>query len=192
MKIYIPKSSKDLKIKHFEAYKYIESNAKQFNIMDKVKLISLISEVSIEKLREAKATSIEGLYSKIVDLMSKLRDVSLPLEVNYNDQKYTLRDEFIKHPIGWFIDASSIDFQEQPEMIASLCYIEEGMGYAEKDKHQNVINPLSDRSKVFKEEMPLEVFAKLNAFFLTRFETYKKMKEEIKENRAPSLSSGKQ
>ncbi len=71
---------------------------------------------------------------------------------------------------GWYIDvkANGDAFVEEPELVPAFCYIEKGKRYSQKDKDGNIINPLRDRAKIFRDYFPADVFLDLNAFFLTR------------------------
>lgn len=194
MKITIPKTYKDLRIKHFEVFKYIKDN-EITGIKDKVSIISLFSGVHESKIRQAKADDIQKAYSKCMDLLSSIKLKELPLELTYDNTTYVLVDKFKNMPVGWFIDSDSMNFEDKPEYFPAFCYIEKGMEYAQKDKNSNILNPLSERVKVFEKNMPLDVYIQLTDFFLRKYNQFtnsykliQKAKQKIKNK---SLSSGK-
>ena len=72
------------------------------------------------------------------------------------------------------------DFKKDPIRMASLCYIEKGMSYAQKGENDRIENPTFERDEVFKEHFPLDVYLDLNAFFLKKFSEWHPLYEKFK------------
>lgn len=194
MKLNIPKHISQLRIKHLKAFDIIKEN-EVISISDKIKLISIITDVSENKLRNTNVKGLQKAYSKVLELMNTYKEKEVPLELTYKGVTYELVNEFKKLPIGWFIDSSNVDFEKQPEYFPAFCYLEKGMDYASKDKHGNILNPLSERIKVFNKHLPLDTYLSLSGFFLRKYNQYKnsyRLIQEAKESlRNKKNSSGR-
>lgn len=193
MKINIPKSLEDLKIKHLELFNYITGlDLENIGIENKIKIISLYSGVKEDRLKMVNLESLNKLHSKIAKIIGSYKPQEIPLSITYNNKEYTLRDSFNKLPTGWFIDVSVSDLAKEPEKMIAFCYIEKGMDYAQQDKHKNILNPLSERANVFKDNMPLPLYMSIAGFFLTKYNQYSEASRQIqKARRNLSLSNGK-
>ena len=53
------------------------------------------------------------------------------------------------------------------------------MGYAEVDKHSNILNPVSERQKILEEELFLSDFLDVAAFFLNAYVILKELYLEL-------------
>lgn len=153
--------------------KYFEMLKDDPKIMDVVECNAAFTGIPKEELIRIKAVDHYKLLNEINNLISKYKPLkSIPLKIKYNGQKYTFRDDSTKMPMSWFIDIDLADLGKNPEYLAAFVYVEEGMSYGEIDDHKNIINSMIERSKVFKEHMPLDLFMSLQAFFLTKFNVY--------------------
>ena len=188
MNINVITNIKDLRIKHIEAFKLLKENP---SIIDKINLISAYTGYHIDKLRLVKVNDITKLFDKIVVVMLKYEEKELPLSINIDNKEFELVDDFSKLPVGWFIDCSSVNFEINPELLPAFCYIEKGMGYAEKDKHNNIINSLKDRADLFREHLPLTLHLDWTGFFLRiqkQYKSYCKATRKEKRNNKGFLS----
>jgi hypothetical protein len=68
--------------------------------------------------------------------------------------------------IGWHIDISNSDLQNDPSRLASLMYIEKGTTYGELDENLNMKYSNQERAKLFEEHLPLPDYLNLVSFFL--------------------------
>lgn len=167
----IPAKISDLRIHHLRAFELLE-NTKEWSITKKIELIDIYCSLDSNKLRDADVKSLIKLFDKIVGILASYKQKELPLSIKLDGVEFELQEDFSRLPVGWFIDASSVDFKETPELLPAFCYIEKGMSYAEKDKHKNIKNPLKNRAKIFKEHLPLDLFLDLSGFFLLKQKAY--------------------
>jgi hypothetical protein len=86
-------------------------------------------------------------------------------EIIINGVRYLLVDP-AKVGIGWHIDISNSDLQNDPSRLASLMYIEKGTTYGELDENLNMKYSNQDRAKIFEEHLPLPDYLNLVSFFL--------------------------
>jgi hypothetical protein len=75
---------------------------------------------------------------------------------------------------GQIIDLKLIEsVQEDPCGALAICYIEEGMEYAQEDDRGKVLNPSVKRKEIFKKAFPGDEFIDFFAFFLRQSEQRK-------------------
>ena len=86
-------------------------------------------------------------------------------EISINGVDYVLVDPS-KVGIGWHIDISNSDLQNDPSRLASLMYIEKGTTYGELDENLNMKYSNQERAKLFEEHLPLPDYLNLVSFFL--------------------------
>lgn len=86
--------------------------------------------------------------------------------------------DYDKMTAGWWNHLNHLDMKLNPLELLGLVYMEKGMGYAEVDKHDNIINPVSERQKVLKEKLSLADFMDIAAFFLNQYVILKELRLE--------------
>ena len=167
----IPKAIKDLRIEHLKAFDLIEET-KEWTITKKIKLISIFCNMEEKLLRTSDVKSLIKLFDKIMSILASYEKKELPLIIEVEGKEFELQSDFSKLPVGWFIDASGVDFKQTPELLPAFCYIEKGRKYAEIDENKNILNPLKGRAELFKKYMPLDTFLDLSSFFLLKQKLY--------------------
>ena len=182
MEIKIPNNINKLRLKHVKAFEILDEN-ETLSVDNKIEMISIVTGVSKEKLRQYEWKGLKQVFNQVIKCLGTYKQKELPLSITYGKQEYSLVNKLDGMPTGWFIDADTVDLEANPELLASLCYIEKGMTYAEKDKHSNIKNPLRVRGEVFKNEMPLDQFLDLTAFFLQKHKQYKNAYIQIQKAR---------
>ena len=165
MKITVPSKVSDLRIRHLKAFDLL---SKEQDIRTKIKLVALCTDQKAEDIAQVTVKDINKIYNQLMRVLNQYKQTSLPLILTIEGQEFELVQDFTKLPSGWFMDSDGVDFEKFPELLPAFCYIEKGMDYAEKDKHKNVLNPLSGRSEIFKKHLPLTTFLDLAGFFLLK------------------------
>ena len=64
------------------------------------------------------------------------------------------------------------EFQQAPQLLAAINYIEKGKKYSQKDKDGYITNPTRERAEVFKTEFPPDIFLNMHLFFLSLSESW--------------------
>ena len=194
--INIPSKISNLRIRHLKAFEILEQT-EDWSIMRKIEFIKAycIDNINVENMRDVDVSSITKVFNKIMSIISKYKPKELPFILELDGKEFELQDDFSKLPVGWLIDASAVDFKERPELLPAFCYIEKGMSYAEKDKHENILNPLKNRAELFKEHLPLDLFLNLSSFFLLKQKIYNEyymaIQNQKKDNPKVPFSIGK-
>lgn len=197
----IPSHIKGLRIEHFYGLVELDSvDLKNPKIGDKIKVINLFTGVPIPILSECLVSKLNEMYDNIKKVCDTYHPKPFPPErLKYEGQSYRLVKDFSKMPAGWFVDVSKFDFKKEPARMAAMCYIEEGMTYAQKDENKNILNLSGDRMKVFEKHFPLNHYIDLTTFFLriwvewkgSSIQTEKRMEELTRMKKKLSLLSGR-
>lgn len=141
-------------------------------IREKIKFISDWTDIPASELNEMKVSSLNELASAILKVVSDFKPTLPKKELKINGRKYTFVGRFSEMSASWHELVRQSDFEENPIRMASLCYIEKGMEYAEKGKNDTIKNPTSERDKTFTSHFPLDEYLCLNAFFLQKFKEW--------------------
>jgi hypothetical protein len=167
--IKFPAHISGFRIKHFHSLIKLDSIQDPDNptIADKILLCSEFTEFSYDQMKMVHVKSINKIFRKLLRVLDTFHPMPLPpAKLQYDGQVYVLCKDFTKLKSGWFVDISSADLKKDPALMAAFCYIEEGIEYAQTDKHENIINPLKNRKQIFEKHMPLNHYIDLSTFFL--------------------------
>lgn len=168
MDIKLPKSSKDLRIKHLkpiQSDKYLG----QLDLPLMVEFISDFTGVSKNKLMRIDYKDIVKMTAHINGLYANF-DVNKrpPKEITINGKEYEMVNPE-KIGVGWHMDWSHLDIESDPVRMACLMYYPKGAIYGDVDEYDNLLNPIKDRYNDFENHFPLQTFLEVSDFFLERF-----------------------
>lgn len=168
MDIKLPKSSKDLRIKHLkpiQSDKYLG----QLDLPLMVEFISDFTGVSKNKLMRIDYKDIVKMTAHINGLYANF-DVNKrpPKEINVNGKEYEMVNPE-KIGVGWHMDWSHLDIESDPVRMACLMYYPKCAIYGDVDEYDNLLNPIKDRYNDFENHFPLQTFLEASDFFLERF-----------------------
>lgn len=167
MDIKLPKSTKDLRIKHFKAINR-PLEIRDYDIPMIAEFISDFTGMAVKDVLRVDLSGISKIYKHILELYSGIEYSSKPKKrLTVNGKKYELIN-FWKCPTDWHIDNSAQDYNGKPVMLAAMCYIPEGSTYGAVDKHGNFLHPIKERIADFEEHFELQDYINLSAFFLKR------------------------
>ena len=181
--IRIPRSKKDLRIRHNKA---IQNNLLDNpTLEEKAAFLCDLTGTALYEIRKLSSKNIEKLYQTAVLSFSgfKLND-SPPDTITLDGKKYDLVDPF-KVASGWHIDFSNIDVEKDPVRMACMYYFPKGERYGETDENGNIINPASSRYETFQEHFPLQLYLECRAFFLSKLA--KSTKQQLAVRRGQKL-----
>lgn len=168
MDIKLPKSSKDLRIKHLKTIQSDKYAGKlDLNLM--VEFIADFTGIKKAKLMRIDTGDIIKMSNHISNLYADF-DVNSkpPKEITINGKVYEMVNPE-KVGVGWHIDWSGMDIEKDPVRMACLMYFPKGAIYGDTDENDNLINPIKDRYNDFENHFPLQTFLEASDFFLKRF-----------------------
>lgn len=171
MEVRLPKDKSGLLIKHLPAVADQRLNEKVPTIGLKIDTLRIFTGLSKVRLHTWELDDVDKAFTHLLEIIATIDIVSpLPEELQVGDQVFILIDPE-KAPAGWHADYAESDFSVDPVRLACMCYIPKGTFYGQVDQHDNLIYPIRSRHELFTNHFPLEVYIRLTAFFLRKFET---------------------
>lgn len=171
MEVKLPKDKSGLLIKHLPAVADQRLNEKVATIGLKIDTLRIFTGMSKVRLHTWDLDDVDKAFSHLMQIIATIDIVSpLPEEILIADQVFVLIDPE-KAPSGWHADYAESDFSKDPVRLACMCYIPKGTFYGQLDQHDNLMYPIRSRHELFTNHFPLEVYIRLTAFFLLKFET---------------------
>lgn len=144
--------------------KYFEDNNKP-TISERILLVCDWQDISAESVEEWHINTLNKVVVGIIQMVHNYTPEAPKTRIG----KYTHRIDYLKFSVGHWKHIELIDFENEPEKLLALFYIEEGLHYGHeevKGGRKTVINPLDDRAKAIKELVKLNDLVDLLAFFL--------------------------
>ena len=159
-----PKTLNDLRIKHLKALTD-EKYQKAMNLGTIIEFICLITGAKRSDLNKVNISELRKIHEHCIGLFKNFQLTEPKQEISILNKDYVLVDP-AKVGIGWHIDISNSDLQNDPSRLASLMYIEKGTVYGELDENLNMKYSNQGRAKIFEEYLPLPDYLNLVSFFL--------------------------
>ena len=159
-----PKTLNDLRIRHLKSLtdERFQNDMTHDTIIE---FISLITGADKEDLKKVNKHDLTSVHRHCIRLFKYFQLADPKKEITILNQTYVLVDP-AKVGIGWHIDISNSDLQNDPSRLASLMYIEKGTVYGELDENLNMKYSNQERAKLFEEHLPLPDYLNLVSFFL--------------------------
>jgi hypothetical protein len=131
-------------------------------------LISIFSGLSVNTVRKAHIDDVLACTKHIIELLGTYVQKELPTgRVVIDGVTYLYEPDISTMSTGQIIDLKLIEsVAEDPCAALAICYIEEGMEYAQEDQRGKVINPSSKRKEKFLKSFPGDEFLDFFGFFL--------------------------
>lgn len=186
--IKLPKTSKDLRIEHFNSFKEFEED--HMDLPAKVRFVAAFIGKSVNYVWSIDKNVFDKMYDHIMHLLSTLKiNKQPPSEITINGVEYELINPH-KVANGWHHDWNMLDIEKDPVKLACLFYHPKGHFYGEIDKNDNLIHPIRWKYDQFKKDIPLSTFIECATFFLLNWEksTRLSMEKEIAKNKLKSLA----
>lgn len=164
----IPKTTKDLRIRHLKAL----TNSTYENELSLEEVAQFMSDFTgehINDIRMIDAKDLVNMYVHVKTIYSDIRINPPAKEITLNGMAYELIDPH-KVASGWHMDFSKGDISKDPVWMACLFYYPKGVKYGQTDDNKNLLYPIKDRYNIVEREMSLQTFLDASAFFLTKIE----------------------
>jgi hypothetical protein len=158
MQIKLPRTINDLRINHVESI--AEMDLDKMSVLDRAVICSQFTGVDVETVRRFAFDDVLTIMNHYFTLIGLYNSNKLPKDIEVNGIIYCLIDKAEKMPTDWHIDMSGFKMEDICN-VAAFYYIEQGMEYCEMDNNKNILNPVSERSKIFREHLPLPILLDL-------------------------------
>jgi hypothetical protein len=159
-----PKTLNDLRIRHLKSLTD-EKYQKAMDLGTIIEFICLITGAKRSDLNKVNISELRKIHEHCIGLFKDFQIVDPNKTIIIEGIEYVLVDPS-KVGIGWHIDISNSDLQNDPSRLASLMYIEKGTTYGELDENLNMKYSNQERAKLFEEHLPLPDYLNLVSFFL--------------------------
>lgn len=171
MEVKLPKDKTGLLIKHLPAVADARLAESVAPIGLKIDTLRIFTGFSKVRLHTWDLADVDKAFTHLIQIIADIDIKSpVPQELLIDGQLFILVDPE-KAPAGWHADYAESDFSKDPVRLACMCYIPHGTFYGQIDQHDNLMYPIRSRHALFTEKFPLEVYIRLTAFFLLKFET---------------------
>ena len=164
------------------------ANIRRPMLSEKIALCTDWLELDKDELKEVSVKSIEKLYSEVVKLIGSHKPRPPRKSIHINGTKYVFVKRFADMSAAWHELVRRSDFKNNPIRMASLCYIEQGMTYAQKGPNDTIANPTSERDRIFASHFPLPDYLDLSNFFLRKYDAYLKLSNTMTQAREQILT----
>ncbi len=175
MKIAIPKTIRDCSPKQLAKWLLLTSEGVELEtLMDKlefrVEVVSIFSGESKDQLRLASYKDINLIFGKCIDLLATYEQTEPSEVIEIDGRRFTFDKNIYNFNTGQAIDMKLIDdVYQNPSEVMAILYVEEGMVYNQLDERKRVLNPASERMKIFDDEFPGDEFLNVFGFFLRSY-----------------------
>lgn len=167
IEIKAPASLSDLRIHHLKALTNTNYKIDQMKIEDIIEFLSLVTSATKNELRKINLQDLKKILNHIVKIFSDYKVQQPQKNITIEEKNYVLVDPK-KVGVGWHIDISNSDLENDPARLASLMYIEKGSNYGDLDDNGNMIYSNQERQKIFERSMPLNNYLDVVSFFLRK------------------------
>jgi len=165
----LPKSIKDLRIKHFDALTDERVEIENPTLLDKCYFISKFTGSDLFTIKSFSMREVEKMFEHILLVFEGFKPKAMPpKEITLNGNVYELVNPE-KVATSWHIDMTNKDIQKDAVELACMFYFPKGSIYGAVDVNKNFLNPLKDRYTDFQMHMELTTFMEANAFFLSNW-----------------------
>lgn len=185
--IKLPKSPKDLRIRHFKCFQ--EFDNEEMDLPAKVRFVASFINRSVNFVWSIDKDVFDQMYSHIIKLLATL-DIpnKPPQEITINGIEWVMIDPK-KCATAWHQDWNLFDIEKDPVNIACLFYHPKGHYYGEIDGNDNLIHPVRWKYKYIENDMELGTFISCARFFLLNYlkSTEQSIRIQIAQKKATSL-----
>ena len=174
MKIKVPKTINDLRIRHIDILNDEKYRAEDLDLDTIVNFVAGITGEPLDKLYQVDFKDLTNIFYYCIDLFDGFKITDPKKIITIEGLDYKLVDP-MKVGIGWHIDISKSDFEKNPALLAASCYLPvQCKHYGETDEYSNIKYPRFERAEIFNTHMDLPTYLNVLTFFF--LESMKQMK----------------
>lgn len=170
MNIALPKTTADLRIKHWKPLSnpLLEG---QITLELACEFLADFTGEHINDIREIDVKDIWKMVNHCVSLYEGIHIGSPRKQITLEGEQFNIIEPH-KVGSGWHIDWSkNCDIEKDPVKTACLFYYPaKAKKYGETDENKNLLYPIRDRYTTVERDMSLQDFMSASAFFLQKYE----------------------
>lgn len=170
MNIALPKTTADLRIKHWKPLRnpLLEG---QITLELACEFLADFTGEHINDIREIDVKDIWKMFNHCVGLYEGIHIGSPRKQITLGGEQFNIIEPH-KVGSGWHIDWSkNCDIEKDPVKTACLFYYPaKAKKYGETDENKNLLYPIRDRYTTVERDMSLQDFMSASAFFLQKYE----------------------
>jgi hypothetical protein len=163
-------------LKLMENFKEEKYNAILENLQFRVQVVSIFLDMSLSQARRIDVSDLMDISEHYIKLMASFQYRDPDCKVIVNGREYIASKNYGEWSTGQIIDVKILkeeDFYLHPERFLAIMFVESDLVYCEEDKRGVIINPNSEREKIFKDHFPGDELWRFYAFFLRNYSNWR-------------------
>jgi hypothetical protein len=163
-------------LKLMENFKEEKYNAILENLQFRVQVVSIFLDMSLSQARRIDVSDLMDISEHYIKLMASFQYRDPDCKVTVNGRQYIASKNYGEWSTGQIIDVKILkeeDFYLHPERFLAIMFVESDLLYCQEDKRGVIINPNSEREKIFKDHFPGDELWRFYAFFLRNYSNWR-------------------
>jgi hypothetical protein len=163
-------------LKLMENFKEEKYNAILENLQFRVQVVSIFLDMSLSQARRIDVSDLMDISEHYIKLMASFQPRDPDCKVTINGREYIASKNYGEWSTGQIIDVKILkeeDFYLHPERFLAIMFVESDLLYCQEDKRGAIINPNSEREKIFAEHFPGDELWRFYGFFLRNYTSWR-------------------
>lgn len=160
-------------MENFQEEKY---NAILENLQFRVQVVSIFLEITLSQARRIDVSDLMDISEHYIKLMASFQLRDPDCKVTVNGREYLASKNYGSWSTGQIIDVKILkeeDFYLHPERFLAIMFVESDLNYCQEDSRGAIINPNSEREKIFAEHFPGDELWRFYSFFLRNYTSWR-------------------
>lgn len=163
-------------LKLMENFKEEKYNAILENLQFRVQVVSIFLDMSLSQARRIDVSDLMEISEHYIKLMASFEYREPECKVSINGRQYVASKNYGEWSTGQIIDVKILkeeDFYLHPERFLSIMFVESDLNYCQEDSRGAIINPNSEREKLFIDHFPGDELWRFYGFFLRNYTSWR-------------------
>jgi len=163
-------------LKLMENFKEEKYNAILENLQFRVQVVSIFLDMSLSQARRIDVSDLMEISEHYIKLMASFEYKDPDCKVTINGREYLASKNYGSWSTGQIIDVKILkeeDFYLHPERFLAIMFVESDLNYCQEDSRGAIINPNSEREKLFIDHFPGDELWRFYGFFLRNYTSWR-------------------
>lgn len=163
-------------LKLMENFKEEKYNAILENLQFRVQVVSIFLDMTLSQARRIDVSDLMDISEHYIKLMASFEYREPDCKVTVNGREYLASKNYGEWSTGQIIDVKILkeeDFYWHPERFLAIMFVESDLFYCQEDSRGAIINPNSQREKIFKDYFPADELWRFYGFFLRNYTSWR-------------------